>query len=189
MITGTSLSPFPLKATFPDEIIENRGIQIIIQANEHAMDVSEVLLSASFPEKFEFTSNDILGGCDLKGVVIDRSFMDMGETPDVEGVVPYEIEIGFESRFMMNEIAVAALRSLYFFHNDFPGRAVETSRRKRIDEGIELVRHEPNNNVDIIGEAWLSVVNGSNTTTDHVANPVLAEGISEEKKWLSLRHW
>lgn len=39
------------------------------------MDVSEVFLSAAFPEKFEFTSNDILGGGKLEGVVVDGSFL------------------------------------------------------------------------------------------------------------------
>lgn len=100
-----------------------------------------------------------------------------------------EIEVGLEPSLMMNEIAVTSFRSINFLGNHVPRGTVKGLKRERVDEGVDFVWGKPENNVDIVGEAWLSVVNGSNTTTDHVTNPMFAEGISEEKEWLSLRHW
>src|SRR5689334_3172720 len=94
----------------------------------------------------------------------------MCERPAME-LVEGNIDVGLEARAVVDEIEVAALTAPYFDRDDILRRTVKLLDRKGFDDRRNVAHRERNDDVDVMGHAWLAIRNPGGASGDHVGNP------------------
>jgi hypothetical protein len=89
---------------------------------------------------------------------------------------------------VVNEVKVPSLPSRLFNLNGFARWTVELGLRKSGFEPERIFRPKENDNIDIVCHSGFSVIDGSNTTGDHIPKIQLVELSGKNQKGLKRRH-
>jgi len=89
---------------------------------------------------------------------------------------------------MVNEVKVPSLPSSLFDLNGFARWTVELGLRKSGFEPEGIFWAKENDDIDIVCHAGFSVIDGSNTTGDHIPQIQLVELSGKNQKGLKRRH-
>src|SRR6266566_4680310 len=109
----------------------------------------------------ELANDHVFGRGNHDGFALDLQASSPSEAPCVQRILAGEIDVGLEAGLMVNDVEVSSLFPRRLQQDLLLGRAVELLQRKNLRESGDLLAVEDDDDVHVVGQAGLTVNDGS----------------------------
>src|SRR5688572_22655033 len=180
--------PLSLEPPFSDEALQQLQVDEIGPNAQDRANVGEVLLRSTVPVVLQLADDDVFGRRYPDRLAADGFSSPMGQAPAIERVVAREVDVGAESRLVVQQVEMAKARALDFGLERFDRRDIEFRGGKRFRKPGEIRAGEPKDQVQVEGQPGLAENDGGDGPGGHVGDLELVEGARETPEEVNQRH-